>query len=113
MARSATTATAVANIASVQTDAPLVTAVPGFKIRVVAAVVVTGGSTTNVTFTTKGAGAGVPVTALLALAVRAAFVLPVNEHGWFETKAGEGLSVTTGGTTDTGFNVSYALIPAY
>ena len=113
MARSATTISAKVNVAASQTDSAVVAAKTGFKIRVVALYAVAGGTATDLTFNTKPVGAGTAISALLANAANGGLVLGVNEHGWFETNSGEGLSVTTGAGSTTGIGVVYALIPAF
>lgn len=113
MARSSTTYNVKVNVAAAQTDSAVIAAKTGYKIRVVAAYAVAGGTATNLTFNTKPGGAGTAISALFANAANGGFVLPVNEHGWFETNAGEGLTVTTGAGSTTGIGVVYALIPDY
>lgn len=98
---------AFANIAASQTDAALVAAVASKKIRVLALVMVTGGTATNVTFTSKPAGAGAAKSPLFANAANGGVVLPFNPVGWFETVVDEGLSVTTAAGSTTGIQVVY------
>lgn len=98
---------AIANIAASQTDANIVTAVAGKKIRVLAMAAVAGGTATNLTFNSKPAGVGVAISPLFANGVNGGEVLPFNPMGWFETVAGEGLTVTTGAGSTTGILVTY------
>lgn len=98
---------AIVNVAHSQTDAAVVAAVAGKKIRMLWADVIAGGTATNVTFNTKPAGAGTAITALKACVANGGFTWPVNEYGWCETKAGEGLSVTTGTGSTVGIDVGY------
>jgi hypothetical protein len=98
---------AFANVNASQTDAALVTAIAGKKIRCVALFFVTGGTATNVTFNSKPAGAGTPITCLVADASNGGVVLPGNQFGWFESAVGEGIAVTTGAGSTTGINIVY------
>lgn len=102
-----TAKTALANIASGQTDANLVTAVTSKAIRVVSLFAVTGATATNITFNSKPAGSGTAISALIACGANGGLVLPYNFDGWFDTNPGEGLSVTTGTGSITGINVTY------
>jgi len=98
---------AFANVAQSQTDSSIVAAVTGKKIRVLAAVAVTGGTATNLTFNTKPSGAGTAISPLFANAANGGEVLGFNPAGWFETASGEGLTVTTGAGATTGILVTY------
>jgi hypothetical protein len=73
---------AKADVAASQTDAAVVPAVAGKKIRVVSMVAKAGGTAGDT-------------------------ILPFNPCGWFETAVGEGLSVTTGAGSATGILVGY------
>lgn len=101
---------ALANVAASQTDSSLVAAVAGKKIRVLSAVAVAGGTATNLTFNSKGGGAGVAISCLFANGANGGFVLPMSADGsgWFETNTGEALTVTTGAGSTTGILVKYA-----
>lgn len=99
-----------ANIAASQTDASLVAAVSGKVIRVCAVVFVAGDTSTDATFNTKGAGAGVAISALFANAANGGAVLPFNDEGWFDTSLGEALTVTTGAGDTTGIQLVYKLV---
>lgn len=101
---------ALANIAASQTDSSLVSASSGYKIRVIALAMVSGGTATNVTFNTKPAGSGTAISCLFANGANGGAVLPLNDAGWFETNVGEGLSVTTGAGSTTGIQVVYQLV---
>ncbi len=98
---------AFANVASGSTDTSLVTAVVGIKIRVIALVMVTAATATNVTFNTKPSGSGTAISCLFANGANGGAVLPFNPAGWFETNVGEGLTVTTGSGSTTGISVVY------
>lgn len=98
---------AIANITASQTDSSVVAAVAGKKIRVIFLAIVSGGTATNVTFNSKGSGAGTAVSPLLANAANGGAILPFNDNGWFETNSGEALTVTTGAGATTGILVGY------
>ena len=98
---------ALANVAASQTDASVVAAVALKKIRVLSVFALAGGTATNLTFNTKGAGAGVAISPLLANGANGGEVLGRNVDGWFETSAGEALTVTTGTGSTTGIGVNY------
>lgn len=98
---------AKADVAASQTDAAVVAAVTGKKIRVVALVAKAGGTATNATFTTKPAGSGTAISPVFANGANGDTILPFNPMGWFETSAGQGLSVTTGAGSSTGILVGY------
>lgn len=88
------------NVPTGTTDSVLVPAVAGRKIRVRSVTLTQGTSVGAVTFNTKPAGAGVAISPGFAPAASTPLVLPdADEGGWFETNAGEGLTVTTGATT--------------
>lgn len=97
-----------ANVAASQTDSNLVTAVPGKKIRVLGYTLHAGDSAgSDVTFNSKPVGAGTAVTSLKNLSANQQMVYPQNEDGWFETTAGQGLTVTTGAGSTTGIDLVY------
>lgn len=98
---------AKANVAASSTDSTLVAAVAGKRLRVLAMVAVCGATSTDLTFTSKPAGAGTAISPLFANAANGGEVLPFNGAGWFETESGEGLSVTTGAGSATGILVTY------
>ena len=96
-----------ANVAASQTDSQLLAGVAGKKIRVTALAFVCGATATNATFNTKGSGAGVAISPLFANAANGGAILPRNPDGWFETVAGEALTLTTGTGATTGVNIVY------
>lgn len=96
---------AFVNVAASQTDSEVYAAVAGKKIRVHSAVFQCGGTATNLTFNTKGSGAGVAISMLFANGANGGAVLPFAENGWFETAAGEALTVTTAAGSTTGIHV--------
>lgn len=96
-----------ANVNSGTTDANVVTAVPLKSIVVVGGFLVSGGTATNVTFNSKGSGAGNAITCLIANGANGGAVFPYNEQGWFRTVAGESLTITTGSGSATGVQINY------
>jgi hypothetical protein len=98
---------AFVNVAASQTDAQVVAAVAGKKIRVLALVMVCGGTATTITFNTKPVGAGTAISPLFANGANGGAVIPFNPVGWFETSADQGLSATTGDGSATGVQVVY------
>lgn len=96
-----------ANVAASQTDSVLVGAIASTKLRVVSVVTVAGGTATNLTFNSKGGGAGAAISPLFANAANGGFVLPNNRMGWMESATAEALTVTTGSGSTTGILVYY------
>lgn len=101
---------AFANVAAGETDSNLVTAVTGKKIRVHQVAAVAGATATNLTFNSKPAGAGTAISPLYANGINGGVVLPYSKRGWFETTAGEGLTVTTGAGSTTGIQIGYTKV---
>lgn len=99
---------APANVAQSQTDSQIVAAVTAKKIRVLGAFATCGATATNLTFNSKGGGAGVAISPVLQNGINGGEVLPFSPVGWFETVAGEALTVTTGAGSTTGLLVVYA-----
>jgi len=96
----------LANVTASQTDSAIVTAVAGKKIRVLTYILSASGTASAVTFNSKPSGAGAAISPTL----KAGDPVPqFLEFGWFETVAGEGLSVTTGAGSTTGIQVIYTL----
>ncbi|MBI3936410.1 MAG: hypothetical protein HY323_05490 [Betaproteobacteria bacterium] len=101
---------AFANVAASQTDSQLVAGTTGKKIRVLAVAFVCGATATTAIFNSKPAGAGVAISMTFANAANGGAVLPQNPLGWFETVAGEALTLTTGAGSTTGVQVVYVLV---
>jgi hypothetical protein len=100
------------SVAASATDSVLVAAAAGKKIRVLSFVINQGDTTpSTVTFNSKGAGAGTAISPALKGPANGGFVAPNNPTGWFETIAGEGLTVTTGAGSTSAIVVVYELIP--
>lgn len=99
---------AFATVATGTTDGNVVTAVSGKKIRVLASATMAAGTATAVTFNSKGSGAGTAISATFTNGVNGGEVLPYNPVGWFETNAGEALTVTTAAAgSNTAVHVVY------
>lgn len=98
------------NVAASSTDTSVVAANGSKRINVLALYCVAGATATNVTFNTKGAGAGTAISALLANAANGGAVLPYNPAGWFVTLPGQALTVTTGAGSTTGIGVVYEIL---
>lgn len=96
---------AFANVAASATDSAVVSAQTGKKIRVLNVAVSCGATPSTVTFNTKPAGAGSACSATFNNSIS----LPDGD-GYFETNAGEGLTVTTGAGSTTGIQLAYTLI---
>jgi len=95
-------------IAASTTDSDLVVAVAGKKIRVLSVVINQGDTTpSSVTFNSDDGGGGTAIYAPLKAAANGGFVLNDNPRGWYETAAGEALTVTTGAGSTTAVLVVY------
>lgn len=115
MARGDAVQRAFANVAASQTDSVIVAATAGTnqvgpRIRVHAVIGSAGGTATSLTFNSKGAGAGTAISPAFQNGINGGEVLPHCAAGWFETNAGEGLTVTTGAGSTTGVLVLYSLV---
>jgi hypothetical protein len=97
---------AKADVGASATDAALVAAVAGRKIRVTGVGVSCGATPSTVVFNTKPGGAGTAISPIYNNSIS----LPYNQGGWFETNTGEGLSASTGTGSTSGVNVTYDLI---
>jgi hypothetical protein len=96
--------TAFVNASSLGSNVVLA-AVPGKSIRVIDVAVVT--TLANTVSFLSSAGA---ITAAWPLGANGGLVLPFNEHGWFQTNAGEGLNVNLGVATATGVHINYIVL---
>ena len=99
--------TAVGNVAQSQTDSVLVASVSGKKIRVVGVIAQTGSVSTTLVFNSKGSNAGTAISPVFQNGANGGEVMPFNPVGWFDTNAGEALTVTTGAGSTTGVLVRY------
>lgn len=96
---------AILSVAQSTTDSSVVAAVTGRRIRVTSAIL-TVSSATTITFNSKPASAGVAISGAI-LVPTVGLVLPHNPNGWFDTVAGQGLTVTTGSGATIGGQVCY------
>lgn len=87
-------------------DTEIVAAVAGAKIRVLALAMVTT-SANSVHFRS----ATTPISATFPLGANGGVVLSLNEHGWFETAAGEALNINMSAASATGVQIQYIRIP--
>lgn len=97
----------LANVAAGGTDTPLVAAVAGKRIRVLAAIMVCGSTATTFTFNSKPGGAGSAISPTFPNGSNGGAVLPFCPAGWFQTNVGEGLSATTGAGSTTAVQLVY------
>lgn len=97
---------AKASVAASQTDSSVVAAVSGKKIRVLG-VILSGASATSVTFNSKPAGAGSAIAPAMIYTGNSVQSLAATSIGYFETAAGEGLTVTTGAGGTSAIGVVY------
>ncbi len=51
------------------------------------------------------------ITGTFPLAANGGLVLPFNEHGWFQTAAGEGLNINLSVATATAYQIIYIVLP--
>lgn len=108
--------TSFANVAASQTDANVITGKDGVVLRIVGGWAICAGTATNLTFNSKGTGAGTAITSILPFGANGGFVIPTPNvvpsgeppYGYFDTNKGEGLTVTTGaGASIVGVTVRY------
>lgn len=84
----------------------LVAAATGAKYRVLQVAVV---ATTAVSV--KFQSGTTDITGTFPLGANGGVVLPYNEHGWFETAAGEALNINLSGAVSTGVQIQYIKLP--
>ena len=92
------------------TDDVVLAAQPGLRIRVLGVVASAEGTSTAITFNSKGSGAGTAISSKLTLAATGPTVIPYAKPGWFQTNAGEGLTVTTGSGATVDFQIIYQYV---
>lgn len=101
----------VANVAQSQTDSVLLAAVAGKRI-----IVLDGhaeaSAATDLTFNTKGSGAGTPISPLYPLGAKDAFPLGLEPAGHYRTIIGQALTCTTGAGGTTAINLTVAVVGA-
>ncbi len=96
-----------AAVAAAGTDTAFIAAVTGKKIRVLQFALDCGATATALTFNSKGSGAGTAIAGPYTQAISENTVRPYSPQGWFETVAGESLSITTGAGSSTTVQVAY------
>lgn len=84
----------------------LVAAAAGAKYRVLSVAVVSTGANS-----VKFQSASTDITATFPLGANGGFVLPFNEHGWFETATNEALNINMSAATSTGVQIQYIKVP--
>jgi hypothetical protein len=84
----------------------LLAATAGAKFRVLSVAVV---ATTAVSV--KFQSASTDITGTFPLGANGGFVLPFNEHGWFETNVNEALNINLSGAVSTGVQIQYIKLP--
>src|SRR5690348_6473018 len=108
--------TSFANVAASQTDSNIISLVQGKRLRVIGGWVVNAGTAMNVTFNSKGTGAGTAITSLIPCGANGGLIFPsaqpiaVGEapYGYFESNKDEGITVTTSaGATIMGITLRY------
>lgn len=99
---------AFANIAASTTDGSIVAAVTGKRIYVLGVQSIAGATQTNITYNSKGAGAGTAITSLRAYALNGGEARASSPIGYFQTNVGEALTATTGAGSTVGIDVQYA-----
>lgn len=83
----------------------VVAAVGTGKIRVVSLALIASGAVSVKLLT-----AAADLSATYALAANGGLVLPFNEHGWFETNAGEALNLNLSAAVATGISIQYIVV---
>lgn len=109
---------AIGNIAPSQTDSVLVSASTGVVYRIIGGSAIVAGTATNVTFNSNGSGGSTPITATMPCGINGGigWAIAAQEntgdppYGYFETKRGESLTVTTGAGASTGITLVYIKI---
>ena len=108
--------TSFANVAASQTDANIITKKDGVVMRIIGGWAVVAGTAMDITFNSKGTGAGTAVTALIPCGINGGLLMPSPSQdrsgeppfGYFDTNKGEGLTVTTGaGASIVGVTIRY------
>lgn len=84
----------------------LIAAAAGAKYRVLSVAVV---STIANSINFQSAAAAISAT--FPLGANGGFVLPFNEHGWFETNVNEALNINMSAASSTGVQIQYIKLP--
>ena len=98
---------AFSNVAASSTDSSIVASVSTKKIKVLEFRIHAGATATNITFNSKGGGAGTAITELFACAANGGRADGLNSFGHFQTNTSEALTVTTGAGSTIGVGVVY------
>lgn len=94
------------NVDAGVTDHVLVAAIPGKKIRLLTFLINHGDTTAStVTFNSKGSGAGTAISPTLKYSANGGTSAD-TANGFWDTKVGEGLSVSTSAGSVTGLSVT-------
>lgn len=83
----------------------IIAAKTGMAIRVIDAAVVTTSANS-----VKFLSASTDISATFPLAANGGFILPFNEHGWFQTVEGEALQVNLSVASATGIHINYIVL---
>lgn len=75
------------------------------RIRVFSVATVAAGAVS-----VKFQSAATDISATFALAANGGFILPFNEHGWFETAPGESLNFNLSAAVATGVSIQYQVV---
>lgn len=86
-------------------DNSIVAAVSGKKIRVISASIVSASANSI-----KFRSGTTDISALYAFAANGGMVLDFNEHGWFETAAGEALQLNLSAAAAVGISIQYQVL---
>lgn len=86
-------------------DNAIVAAVSGGRIRVLAVTVIT-----TLANNVKFRSATTDISATFPLGANGGFVLPYNEHGWFQTAIGQALNLNMTVATATAVQVQYIVL---
>lgn len=92
------------NVAASTTDEVVIAAIPNKKIRVLTFLINHGATASTVTFNSKGVGAGTAISPALLYSANGGTTAD-TANGFWETKVGEALSVSTGAGSITGITV--------
>lgn len=103
----------IVNLPVSQTDyiTNLPVAVPGQAIRVKQVIALAAGTATNVTFNSKGTGAGTAISPLWPFGSNGGFSSPIVESGLFQTNIGEGLALTSGAGSQVALMIFWDYFP--
>ena len=85
----------------------LIAAEAGARYRVLSVAIIASAAVS-----VKFQSASTDVTATFPLGANGGFVLPFNEHGWFETNVNEALNAHLSGAVSTAVQIQYIKLPA-